>query len=468
MAINSLDEITCDTSLSDILKSDDIKEKLKCIDGRSAIMNNINDRQRAINVAGTSGGLSTAIMVDGKYDCLEYGSEIIEKYNACGDCFEEVCKRVGELAEEQELKELYELKTKVEEKLQSIQNDIKNINNLGKDAKDYESKVSNCRHEMSRYDTKLIQIVSRIGKLNPEIYVAGNTAGAGETGLRGPYGPLEVFHTGSDDNNKIYGASKDIVDEDMLMDLLSSDNRSKWVLAQCKIGANGWVSTKGDKYYDCYNNYFTTKVTCKDGLERTMYVICPSSGHGTGDEKNLRDNSIPILYVTEDSYGHKICYDKEGNAISYNNAMNILEISRCSNPNSKGLNCTWDKRQPTVENEPTPYCPTANYTQETSEYTWSPSKEDVNGNVWKKFGNNNFDGSDKWEDYDLSKSHYKNFVFSKENGDAGTINVILNSKNSEVRYYSVKSPDGSYSYYDQSCKPLSEEEVSEGIKVYFG
>lgn len=462
MAINSIDEITCDTSLSSILKSEEIYDELKCIDGSSSIMKNINDRQMTINTNGANGGLTSSIMIDNQYSCYDYALNIVAQYDACGQGFATICQQVGLLSETQEFNELSALKTKVKEKIESIQS---NISGLDKESDDYDSKVSDYRHEMTRYDTKLASIEARIGKLNPNI-TGVSSSSAGSSGSGGNYGPLKVIDTGSDDNNVAYGKDKNIIDDDILNSLRSSDSRDKWVLSKGRIGINGWLSTEGDKYFDCYNKYFTTKVMCKDGVERTVYMICPSSGFGTGDDESLQNNSEPILYITEDALGHKICYDKGGNAISYNGAMNVLEISRNSNASSKGCVCYFDSGAPEIKTKPTPYCPTVNYVQNGNgdQYSWQTSKADANGNKWQEYSTKNFDDSDKWINYDISEKHGNYSVYSKDNGDAGRINVLLTDNDSNTRYYSVKQSDGSYSYYDQFCRPVTEEEVTEYIE----
>lgn len=460
MAIKSLDEITCDTSLSSILKSEDIYEELKCIDGSSSIMKNIYDRQMTINTNGTNGGLTSSIMIDNKYSCYDYALGILEQYDACGQGFETICQQVSLLSETQEFNELSALKTKVTEKIESIRN---NISGLDKESDDYDSKAADYRHELTRYDNKLASIEARIGKLNPNI-TGVSTSSTGTSGSGGQYGPLKVFNTGSDDNNVAYGASKNIIDDDILNSLRNSDSRDKWVLSKGRIGINGWLSTEGDKYFDCYNKYFTTKIKCKDGVERTVYMICPSSGFGTSDDESLQNNSEPILYITEDAAGHKICYDKGGNAISYNGAMNVLEISRSSNANSKGCVCYFDKGAPEIKTKPTPYCPTVNYVQEGSQYSWQSSKADANGNKWQEYSTKNFDDSDKWINYDISEKHGNYSVYSKDNGDAGRINVLLTDNDSNTRYYSIKQNDGSYLYYDQFCRPVSDYELTEYIE----
>lgn len=466
MAINSLDEITCDTSLSSILKSEDIYQELKCIDGSSNIMKNIYDRQMTINTNETNGGLTSSIMIDNQYSCSDYATGIMGQYDACGQGFETICQQVGLLSETQEFNELSALKTKVKEKIESIHS---NISGLDKESDEYDSKVADYRHELTRYDTKLASIEARIGKLDPSI-TGVNSISTASSSSGGNYGPLKVFDTGSDDNNVVYGMSKNIIDDDILNSLRSSDGRSKWVMSRGRIGINGWLCTEGDKYFDCYNKYFTTTIKCKDGVERTVYVICPSSGFGTSDDESLQNNSEPILYITEDAAGHKICYDKGGNAISYNAAMNVLEISRSSNANSKGCVCFFDKGAPEIKTKPTPYCPTVNYVQngkQGDQYSWQTSKADANGNKWQEISKKTFDHSKKWVDYDISEKHGNYSIYSKDNGEAGKINVLLTDDDSNTRYYSIEQNDGSYLYYDQFCRPVTDEELTDYINYLY-
>lgn len=453
MSISSLGDITCDTSLDSVLKSSEVIEKLSSsIGSGSPIISNISNRQEAISNNIANGGLSTSIMIDDQCDCATYASEISSKYDACISGFASACSTIGTSAEIQEFDELKTLRTKVEEKIETIQN---NISSLDKESDDYDSDLSDYRHEMRRYDYKLTEINKRIGMLSPSI-----TGGDSSSISGGVYGSTKVLDAGSDDKDYVYGNDSVVLDDDTFSALLSSDGRSKWVLSQDKIGENG-LSINGGKYFNCYNKYFTTTITDKDGNEKTVYMICPSSGFGTEDDISLQNNSEPILYITEDSSGHKVCYDKEMNPISYNNAMNVMEISRNSNPSSRGMKCHFESPEPTVnDNQPTPFCPTAEYDPDGAKYTWYDSETDVNGNAWKKYSNKTFDNSEQWKDYDLSEKNRNYNVYSKANGDAGTINVLMNQNDSETRYYSVKDSNGNYSYYDQYCNPLNEEEIS--------
>lgn len=460
MAINSLDEITCDTSLSLVLKSEDIYEELKCIDGSSTTMKNINDRQMAINVAGTSGGLSTAIMVDGQYNCLEYGETIIDQYDACGRGFETICQQVGLLSETQEFNELSTLRTKVKEKIQSIQD---KIGELDKEADDYDSKVADCRHEMTRYDIKLGQIESRIGKLNPSINGASAEAGASGGTASGTAATSgnKLFNTGDDDNNKVYGADGSVIDGETLGKI--NNSRVFWQMGEGRIGLNGELVSEDDPNASLYNKYFKCKITCKDGVEREVYVVCPSSGYGTSDDSSLKSYSNPILYISEDANGHKVCYDNSGNPVSYNTAMNIMEISRCSNPAAQGSIDVYNNR--TFENtNPSPYSPTLTYTQEgydentKTSYVWSKSETDANGKAWSSYSTKTFDESGDFQPLDLSQLHGKYEVYSKDNGDMGRVNVLLDEDDS-VRYYSIKQPDGTFLYYDENCKPTTPDVI---------
>ena len=91
---------------------------------------------------------------------------------------------------------------------------------------------------------------------------------------------------------------------------------------------------------------------------------------------------------------------------------------------------------------------------------------DSEGYVWRERTDHNFDNSTKSAStqYYVDGSGYK--VFTKDKGDSGVINVLVNSNNpGESRIYSIEDVvNDKYYYYDENGARLSEDIVNKKLK----
>ena len=461
---SSLSDIQLETPLSDILSSSEVAEELDILGTNSTIKKNIWNRQNALNVSGTGGTLSDSIVINNQYSSANYAEGLISRFDACGQAIEFFCSQVKLLSETQEYNELSMLRRLVSDKITAIQGEI---SGLDTEADDYDTKVSDKRHEMTRFDMKLIRIDERIRKLSPNITQAN--AGAGTTGVgvaetsntgasrTGNY----VVNTGNDDNNKNYGAESNF-GESQLENITGTSYRwNNWNLSKNRrIGLNGEIVDENDPNYALYNQFYE----CEYGGKK-VYVICSDSYNGN-PETNMRQSN-PILYITQDDSGHTLCYDKSFNPVSYNTGMNILDVDRCSYYKSMGSVTNIDKVSAPVA---TPCAPTRTDTinkNKSGDYetktTWGDSAPDGDGNKWTSYSNMTFDGSEDFQSLDLSKSHNGYMVFRKDKGNMGKINVLIKKNNTQEKFFSIEQPDGTYLYYDDDCNPVSVEYVNNHI-----
>ena len=484
-----LGEITCETSLDagddvSIINHENVINSLVDIDPISSnIGKNIQQRYNVIQTNVDNKNLVDAIVTFGESTCLEHCNIINTHYNDCFTNLQKFFSSINTLSQARELNELSILKQKVQEKIDNIQTEI---DGMDKNAEDYSEKSGKKAHTRQRYETKMSEINARIAKLDlvntTEGAGAGTTPSSTNTGGRTkPY----LVDTGDDDNNEVYGKN-----ENFDINGITSDGaRRKWVLGDKVIGLDGKLLLPNQdynihggsgvddaKWSGVYNKYFTYE---KDG--KTIYVICNSSGYGTGSDDSLRTFSSPIIYMYKGEDGHMKCFDKSGKAISYNNAMNILEISRCSNMGNQGeYRTTYDtdgNEDSSWYRKATPYSPTLETKRTdtgervTTEYmtdcpifdvenTWKNSEAVViNGKSeqWVKTDNKFTD--EEWWDFHRGTGCNEYAVFSKDRGDKGTINALVlnshhNGVDSDERYYSIKQPDGTYLYYDSDCTPV--------------
>lgn len=465
---SSLADIQLETPLTDILSSSEVVEELKVLGADSAIKKNIYNRQFALNSSGTSGALSDSIIINNQYNSATYADALIGQFDICGQAIEKFVNDVSSLSEQQEYAELSTLRKLVSDKISAIQEEIAA---LDENADDYDSKVADKRHEMLRFDIKLGKIDARIAKLDPSITGATNGAGTGNAGA-GASGDgasttgasatgNRVVNTGSDDNNHNYGAESDFGIDQLKVITGSSYRFNNWKLVEGKrIGLNGEIVDESDPNYDLYNQYYE----CDYGGKK-VYIIC-SDLHNTSPEVNMKQSN-PILYITQDDSGHTLCYDKSGQAVTYNTGMNILDIDRCSYYRSMGSATNIDETSKPVA---TPCAPTRTDTHtqnDNGDYdkttTWGDSAEDADGNKWKSYSNMTFDESDDFQSLDLSDSINHYTVFRKDKGDMGKINVLIKEQNTHEKFFSIQQPDGTYVYYDDSCNPVSAEYVANHI-----
>ena len=463
---SSLADIQLETPLADILSSSEVVEELKVLGADSAIKKNIYNRQFALNSSGTSGALSDSIIINNQYNSATYADALIGQFDICGQAIEKFVRDVSSLSEQQEYAELSTLRKLVSDKISAIQEEIAA---LDENADDYDSKVADKRHEMLRFDIKLGKIDARIAKLDPSITGAGGAgagagagtdAGTGTSGTSAQGTGARVVNTGSDDNNHNYGAESDFGIEQLKGLTASSYRYSNWKLVEGKrIGLNGEIVDSSDPNYELYNQYYE----CEYGGKK-VYVICSDLYNGDNYDTNMKQSS-PILYITQDDNGHTLCYDKNGQAVSYNTGMNILDINRCSYYRSMKSVTNFPDSE-TKKPVATPCAPTRTDTlnqksngdyEETT--TWGDSAPDADGNKWTSYSNMTFDESETFGSLNLDDSINDYTVFRKDKGDMGKINVLIKTDNTHEKYFSIQQPDGTYLYYDSSCNPVSEQEV---------
>lgn len=480
-------EITYETPLNEagenprdvILNSSTVRLETANFKKNSELSKLIMQRIDLISFCLEKGILTDNLVVFGDDVCTNYCNKIIDKYRACLDSFSSLADNIKIKSNEREKEELVKLRNEVEkelsknrqfisEKSADDKNDdplyektIQDNTNLGIKLGDIDRRLSGLSFDFTDKSLKLIRDSN---------YILSNDNG--------------------EDNNAVYGA--DIPFDVEKVTNYIDDNDIQ--LRDNYIGYGGVLTNEKSNIY---------RIAEIDG--KRVFVIY------NGFEGRNKVEASAILYMYEDEDGHNICYDKMGNPISYNTAMNILDISRCS----CGSNCgytdnfyhPWENTPylSNVKTEPTADSPSINsinaegkydvyenieidggiearptgekYIRISCNHQWEDSLADPDGNVWHKVCDKMSDSS-YYEDPVFNKKftpearEFLNIgdsgcyaLFTKDKGDMGTINAIVGKDYStgeeypyNYRYYSIKQPDGSYLYYDKYCTPVSESD----------
>lgn len=451
----TIDEIRFDTPLENILDHTKVEEITDQVGRVSPIMKKIYNRATLLDKhMGEDSGLGVVQLVNSESTYHNVANQIYGAYDSLFSTLPQIVETINLRSSEVEYLELTKLAEKLNERISDCQGIIDELDRTDDHCDEAETMRGIQKGMIGEYNAKLEKVNARLSTVS---HVSTSP------GVVNANTPAKFISTGSDDNNVAYGADGSVIDNTILGNLTSGAYRGNWEKGEGRIGPNGDIIHEGDPNYELYNDYFTCKITCKDGTERVVYMISPSSGYGTNDEYSLQHDASPILYFTQDGEGHTLCFDKSGNAVSYNAAMNIMEVSRCSNPKAQGRINVYNNERDTAT-APSAFSPTYNYSQQgydddtETTRSWSRSEEDANGNRWTSYSTKTFDDSETFESVDISRTGWYE-VYTKDNGDMGRINVLLDIYHEGERYYSIKQPDGTFLYYDSSCNPITAEEI---------
>lgn len=462
----NLVDITCDTSLDEILDHSTVEAVTESINRVSPVMKVIYNRATYLEKGISSGGLGDMQMIDGTSVYRDTAQSLYDSYDSIFSDLPVCIDNIEGEARKRENFELNALARKLIDKIDSLNENFK-ATTFDDDNEDDQIKKRAMQMDIAKYEAKLVLVRSRLAK----VPIASTGAGSGSGSAASTDGVQFLFNTGSDDNNKVYGVDCKTFGKDDLRKILANGYRSNWKLGEKRLGLNGALIGSNDEYYGLYNSYYECEYNGKK-----VYIVCSDLYNTEPSDVNMKQSS-PILYITEDENGHKICYDKSGSAVSFNTAMNIMDVNRCSYSASQGSITSYPKvgefdAKITTNNAPTPYAPTQydeivmkeNGDSESTK-NWRSSEKDANGNAWEQFSSKTFDNSSTFNSIDLSSDDYINnyTVYSKDKGDMGKINVLLKDNNSHEKYFSIQQPDGSYLYYDSDCNPITDEEVLNNI-----